>query len=134
MDINIPEVLAELTAAFDRYEAALVGNDIATLTKMFWRSEHTVRFGAGENLYGQAEIEAFRAARSPAGLERRLERTVITTFGRDFGTTATLFRREAAPGKLGRQMQSWVRFPEGWRVVAGHVSLIDDAPRFPGNS
>jgi hypothetical protein len=127
MDINIPAVLAELEAAFTHYEAALVGNDIATLTALFRQGDHTVRYGTGENLYGSDAILAFRAARAPAGLARRLERTVITTYGRDFGTTATLFRRDAQPGRVGRQMQSWVRFAEGWQIVAAHVSLIDDA-------
>ena len=123
MDINKPEVLAEVHAIFDRYEAALVGNDTAVLDELFWPSEFTVRYGGGENLYGFDEIAAFRAARSPAGLARRLSRTVVTTFGRDFGTAMTEFRREGSP-LLGRQSQTWVRLPEGWRVVAAHVSLI----------
>ncbi len=126
MHINDPDVLAELEAAFASYEAALAGNDVAGLDAAFWTSPHTIRYGVGENLYGHDEIAAFRAARSPAGLDRTLARTVLTTYGRDFGTASTLFRRAAAPGRLGRQMQSWVRFPEGWRVVAAHVSLIDE--------
>lgn len=129
MDVNRPEILAEVEAAFARYEAALVGNDVETLDALFWVSPHTVRYGGGENLYGSDEIAAFRAARSPAGLARRLERTVITTFGRDFATASTLFLRDAAPGKVGRQMQTWVRLPEGWRVVAAHVSLIEETPQ-----
>jgi hypothetical protein len=128
MEINRPEVLSEVEAAFARYEAALVGNDVKTLEELFWASPHTIRYGVGENLYGIAEISAFRQARSPAGLERTLERTVITTYGRDFATASTLFRRAAMPpGRIGRQMQSWVRFAEGWRVVAASVSLIDQA-------
>ena len=124
MDINIPEVMAEVTAAFDRYERALVTNDVAVLDALFWDSPHTLRYGAAEILHGHAEIAAFRSARSPAGLARRLERTVITTYGRDFATANTLFRREGNPA-IGRQSQSWVRFPGlGWRVVAAHVSLI----------
>jgi len=124
--INDPDVLAELQAAFVAYEAALVGNDVAELDASFWASPQTIRYGTGENLYGDDEIAAFRAARPPAGLARTLERTVLTTYGRDFGTASTLFRRPGTPDRLGRQMQSWVRFPEGWRVVAAHVSLIDD--------
>ena len=126
MDIDIPEVKAEVAEAFARYETALVTNDVATLTELFWADPRTLRYGGGENLYGIAEIAAFRAARSPVGLERATERTAITTFGRDFATASTLFRRESAPGKVGRQMQTWVRFPQGWRVVAAHVSVIPE--------
>lgn len=129
MEIDIPAVKAEVTAAFARYEAALVGNDVAVLDALFWPDARTVRYGATENLYGHAEIAAFRAARSPAGLARVLERTVITTYGRDFATACTLFRR--APGRVGRQTQTWVRFAEGWRVVAAHVSVIEDATPQP---
>ena len=126
MEINLPEVRAEVEAAFARYEAALVSNDVATLRELFWRSEHTIRYGIAENLYGSDEIAAFRAARLPIGLARRISRTVITTYGRDFATASTLlFERDTVPGKIGRQMQTWARMPEGWRVVAAHVSLID---------
>ena len=125
MEINLPEVRAEVEAAFARYEAALVNNDVATLRELFWRSEHTIRYGIAENLYGSDEITAFRAARLPIGLARRISRTVITTYGRDFATASTLFERDTVPGKIGRQMQTWARMPEGWRVVAAHVSLID---------
>ncbi len=123
MEINNPETLAEVTAAFQRYEAALVGNDVPVLDELFWDSPHVLRYGAGENLHGTAEIAAFRAARPSKGLERMLTRTVITTFGRDFATANTEFAR---PGidKVGRQSQSWVRLPEGWRVVAAHVSFM----------
>lgn len=124
MQVDIPEVKAEVAAAFARYERALVGNDVATLDALFWPDARTVRYGASENLYGHAEIAAFRAARASAGLARTLERTVITTFGRDCATACTLFRR--APGRVGRQTQTWARFPAGWRVVAAHVSVIDD--------
>jgi AtzH-like len=124
MEIDIPEVKAEVAAAFARYETALVTNDVATLTELFWADPRTLRYGGGENLYGIAEIAAFRANRSPVGLDRTTERTLITTFGRDFATASTLFRRDNAPGKIGRQMQTWVRMPEGWRVVAAHVSVI----------
>jgi ketosteroid isomerase-like protein len=126
MTIDDPEAKAEVEAAFADYERALVNNDVEALDRFFLRSEHAIRYGAGENLYGYEAIRAFRAARSPAGLERRLEGTQIVTFGRDCAVAATLFRRETAPGKTGRQMQTWVRFPEGWRIVAAHISVIDD--------
>lgn len=126
MEIDLPDVLAEVEAAFATYETALVGNDVATLDRLFWRSPSTLRYGISENLHGFDEIAAFRSARSPAGLERTLDRTVITTYGRDFATASTLFRRASAPGRVGRQMQTWVRMPEGWRVVAAHVSIIDE--------
>ncbi len=124
MEIDIPEVKAEVEAAFAAYERALISNDVAVLGALFHDDPRTIRYGGGENLYGYAEIAAFRAGRSPVGLERTTERTVITTYGRDFATASTLFRRTTQPGKIGRQMQSWVRFPEGWRVVAAHVSVI----------
>lgn len=126
MDIDLPEVVAEVRAAFERYERALVGNDVAELDALFWDDARTLRYGGGENLYGIAAIRAFRAARSPAGLERTLDGTVITTYGRDMAVASTLFRRETAPGRVGRQMQTWMRTPEGWKVVAAHVSVIDD--------
>jgi ketosteroid isomerase-like protein len=127
--IDIPEVKAEVEAVFADYEAALVGNDVAVLDRLFLDAPTTIRYGGAENLYGTDEIRAFRVARSPAGLARRLERTVITTYGRDFATASTLFRRDSAPGKVGRQMQTWVRTADGWRVVAAHVSVIDDPGR-----
>ena len=126
MIVNDPKVLAEVEAAFAAYERALVSNDVVTLDALFRDAPETIRYGGGENLYGHAEIKAFRAARSQAGLARKLERTMITTYGADFAVASTLFRRDNAPGKIGRQMQTWVRFPEGWRVVAAHVSVIDD--------
>ncbi len=125
MEINLPEVKAEVEAAFARYEQALVANDVEALQALFWDSDLTIRYGIGENLYGYAEIGAFRAARSPVGLARTTSRTVITTFGRDFATASTLFHRQTTPGKVGRQMQTWARTPDGWRVVAAHVSVID---------
>ncbi|MEJ0017846.1 MAG: oxalurate catabolism protein HpxZ [Acetobacteraceae bacterium] len=127
MEINLPDVHAEVEAAFMRYETALVTNDVATLGELFWRSEHTIRYGIAEILYGHDEISAFRAARSPVGLMRRISRTVVTTYGRDYATASTLFERDTVPGKIGRQMQTWARMPEGWRIVAAHVSLIDKA-------
>ena len=126
MDIDLPEVVAEARAAFDRYEQALVDNDVAALDTMFHDDPRTIRYGGGENLYGFQAIEAFRAARSPIGLARTLSQTVITTYGHDHAVASTLFRRASAPGKIGRQMQTWVRFSQGWRVVAAHVSLIDE--------
>ncbi len=125
MDINLSDVVAEVTAAFDRYETALVGNDVAALDALFWDGPHTIRYGIGENLYGPEEIAAFRAGRSPVGLARTLGRTQITAYGRDTAIAATLFYRDSLPGKVGRQMQTWVRMPDGWRVVAAHVSIID---------
>ena len=127
MDIDLPEVVAEVRQAFDRYEQALVSNDVAALDAMFHDDTRTIRYGTGENLHGYAAIASFRGARSPVGLARTLSRTVITTFGRDFAVASTLFERTNAPGKIGRQMQTWVRLPKGWRVVAAHVSLIDAA-------
>lgn len=126
MIVNDPNVMHEIEAVFTRYEAALVDNDVATLDALFWRDDRTIRFGGGENLYGFAAIQAFRAARPAEGLARRLERTVITTFGSDYAICSTLFRRASSPGKVGRQMQTWVRMPEGWRVVAAHVSVVPD--------
>jgi hypothetical protein len=126
MEIDMPEVVAEVTREFERYERALVSNDVATLDAVFRNDPRTIRYGGAENLYGSHEIAAFRAARSPAGLARTISRTVITTYGRDFATASTLFHRASLPGKVGRQMQTWVRFPEGWRVVAAHVSVIDE--------
>jgi hypothetical protein len=125
MEIDIPEVKAEVEAAFQEYERALVTNDVAVLDALFLNSDRTIRYGIGENLYGHSEIAAFRAARPSVGLERILERTVITTYGRDTATAWTLFRRPASTGKIGRQSQVWIRTPEGWRVAAAHVSLID---------
>jgi hypothetical protein len=126
MEIDLPEVVAEVTAEFERYEKALISNDIAVLDSIFRNDPRTIRYGGGENLYGYAEIEAFRAARSTAGLSRTLSKTVISTYGRDYAVASTLYHRPSFPGKIGRQMQTWVRFPEGWRVVAAHVSMIDE--------
>lgn len=128
--INLPDVLAEVQAVFARYEDALVNNRVEVLDALFWNSPHTVRYGATENLVGYAQIQAFRAGRSPAGLARTLGRTVITTFGRDMATAMTEFRR-AGSSATGRQSQTWVRMADGqWRVVAAHVSLLA-APAAP---
>ncbi|MGX1307003.1 hypothetical protein AB7M35_001723 [Amorphus suaedae] len=122
MDINLPDVKAEVEEAFARYETALVTNDVAVLDTLFWESPHTIRYGAGENLYGYDEIRAFRAGRSSKNLDRTLRRTVITTYGRDMATAMTLFEREGSA--TGRQSQTWMRTPDGWKVVAAHVSVM----------
>ena len=126
MEIDLPEVVAEVREQFARYEKALVTNDVVVLDELFRADPRTLRYGVGENLYGYDAIMAFRAARSPAGLMRRTEKTVITAYGRDTAVASTLFYRDTAPGRVGRQMQTWIRFAEGWRIVAAHVSVIDD--------
>ena len=126
MQIDLPEVLAEVTAQFARYEKALVSNDVAVLDELFRNDPRTLRYGIAENLYGYEAIMAFRSARSPVGLMRRTDKTVITTYGRDTAVASTLFYRDNAPGRVGRQMQTWVRFPDGWKIVAAHVSIIDE--------
>jgi hypothetical protein len=123
MEINLPDVLAEVTQAFAQYERALVGNDLATLDRLFWDSPLVLRYGAGENLYGIEAIRAFRSARPAGDLARDLSHTVITAFGRDMATANTEFRRLGS-GIAGRQSQTWVRLDEGWRIVAAHVSLL----------
>ncbi len=125
MEIDLPEVVAEVSAAFAAYEQALVSNDIATLDALFHEDARTIRYGGTENLYGYDAIKAFRGARLPAGLARTLSKTVISTYGRDHAVASTLYHRPSMAGKVGRQMQTWVRFPQGWRVVAAHVSIID---------
>jgi hypothetical protein len=126
MDIDLPDVVAEVKAAFDAYERALVTNDVDALDAMFRDDPRTIRFGGAENLFGYAQIAAFRAARSPVDLARTISNTVITAYGRDVAIASTLFHRDSMVGKVGRQMQTWVRFPEGWRVVAAHVSVISE--------
>jgi len=125
MEIDLPDIVAEVRREFERYERALVTNDVALLDALFRDDPRTIRYGGGENLYGYEEIKAFRAARPSVGLARTLSKTVITTYGRDIAVASTLFDRPSAAGKIGRQMQTWVRFPEGWRVVAAHVSMIN---------
>ncbi len=125
MQVDLPDVLAEVTAQFARYEQALVSNDVEVLDSLFRADPRTLRYGIGENLYGHDAIMAFRAARSPVGLMRRTESTLITTYGRDTAVASTLFYRDSMPGRVGRQMQTWVRFAEGWKIVAAHVSIID---------
>lgn len=121
LEINLPAVVAEVKSAFERYETALVSNDVAVLDELFWSSPHTVRYGVTENLYGYEAIAAFRSARSPAGLARTLSHTIITTYGTDFATVNTEFQRS---GQSGRQSQTWLRTDQGWRVVSAHVSLL----------
>ena len=122
MKINLPHVLAEVTAAFERYERALVSNDVAVLNELFWNHDLPLRYGIAENLHGHDEIASYRSARSPANLARTLERTVITTYGEDYATANTMFHRPPNE-RIGRQSQTWVRMPEGWRIVAAHVSF-----------
>ena len=125
MLINDPSTVAELRELYPQYEAALVANDIETLTAMFWASPHAVRLGAGENLYGVEEIEAFRKSRPAVNLARRMARLEIVTFGTDFGSITLEFERETPNGFVrGRQSQVWVRLPEGWRIVSAHVSIL----------
>ncbi len=123
LPINLPDVLAEVSAQLMRYEKALTSNDVAVLDELFWNSPHTLRYGATENLYGYDEIQAFRAGRPAQGLERVLLKTVITTYGQDMATATVEFQRAGSP-RTGRQSQTWLRTPEGWRVVSAHVSLL----------
>ncbi|SER23823.1 Protein of unknown function [Rosenbergiella nectarea] len=123
MTINQPHVLAEVKHQFTRYEIALTTNDTVVLDELFWHSPHTVRLGAGENLYGIEEIQAFRASRPAANLDRNLRNTVITTYGEEMAVCSTEFTRDNTT-KIGRQQQTWIKFPQGWRIVAAHVSLM----------
>jgi 1-carboxybiuret hydrolase subunit AtzH-like protein len=123
-EINRPEIVAEVTQAFERYEKALMSNDVATLNELFWDSPHTIRYGLAEQAYGHAAIAGVRAARDPKDILRRLTRTVITTFGQDFATATCEYRRVES-GRFGRQMQTWVRTSTGWKVVAAHVCIFD---------
>jgi hypothetical protein len=124
-EVNRPEIVAEVTAVFQRYEKALMANDVATLNELFWNTPHTIRFGLAEQAYGHAAIAGVRAARDPKDLKRTLTRTVVTTYGADFATASCEYRRDGS-GRFGRQMQTWLRMPEGWRVVAAHVTLFDN--------
>jgi AtzH-like len=126
MEVDLPDVLAEVSEQFARYEQALVSNDVTMLDELFRADPRTLRYGIGENLYGYEAIMAFRAGRSPVGLMRKTAKTVISSYGRDTAVASTLFYRDSTPGKVGRQMQTWVRFPEGWKIVAAHVSIIDE--------
>ena len=126
-EINLPDVLAEVTAAFRRYEAALLANDVAALDRFFWDSPLAVRYGVNENLYGRDAIAAFRGARTLPAVTRQLSDTLITTFGRDYATVHTLFQWRGSP-RCGRQSQTWLRTEAGWRIVGAHVSYLESAP------
>lgn len=127
MDLNIPEVVVEVTAAFNRYEAALITNDVPVLDSLFWNDPRVIRYSLFDNGYGFEAIMKARRARNNVDLRRRLMRTVVTTFGRDFATVNTEFKREDS-GREGRQSQTWVRIAEGWKVVSAHVSWLTPAP------
>lgn len=123
--VNIPEVVSELAALYPSYEKALVENDVDTLVAMFWASPEVMRFGVTENLYGHDELEAFRKSRPSVGLARTVKRLEIVSFGHDFGSITLEFERDTPKGTVrGRQSQVWVRFPQGWRIVSAHVSLL----------
>ena len=122
MKINDPQVLSEVNESFQRYQDAIIANDVAVLNELFWENDLTLRYGAGENLYGHKAIAGFRSARNPAGVAREETKRVVTTYGRDYATTNIEFTRQ---DKRGRQSQTWVRMPEGWRIVAAHVSHMD---------
>ncbi len=124
-EINRPEIVAEVTAMFQRYEKALMENDVPMLNAIFWNSPHTIRYGLAEQAYGHAAIAGVRAARDPKDIARTLTRVVITTFGRDFATASCEYRRNSS-GRFGRQQQSWVRMADGWHVVAAHVTIFDN--------
>lgn len=126
MEIGNRQTLAELSAVFEAYERAFVANDIAALDSFFLDAPTTIRYGVADMQLGLDEIRAYRQTVSPVGLERSLGNTVITTYGTDMGVASTLFFRERHPGKTGRQMQTWIRTADGWRIVAAHVSVIDD--------
>ncbi|MBW4591213.1 oxalurate catabolism protein HpxZ [Aetokthonos hydrillicola Thurmond2011] len=123
LQINIPEVVAEVTEAFNRYEQALVTNDVSVLDELFFNSPNTIRYGASEESIGYQAIQEFRQGRNPTNLARNLHNTVITTYGHDFAIASTEFTRDTSPNKLGRQQQTWVRTAQGWRIVAAHVSI-----------
>jgi hypothetical protein len=126
MQINLPEIVAEVTSSVARYEAALVSNDVVVLDALFWESPHTLRYGASENLYGYDAIKAFRAGRSTANLQRSVRHFAVTTFGRNFATANIEFHR-VGEARVGRQSQTWVRTPQGWRVVAAHISFMEQS-------
>lgn len=124
-EVNLPEVIAELREIYPRYEQALVSNDVETLVAMFWASPQVMRFGVTENLYGHEELEAFRKSRPSANLARTVKRLEIVSFGHDFASITLEFERDTPKGIIcGRQSQTWVRLPQGWRIVSAHVSLL----------
>ncbi len=126
-EINRPDVVAELSALYMEYEKALVTNDIATMTQMFWDSPHVIRFGVGENLYGRDEVEAFRKSRPAVNLDRKVVKMTVVTLGEDTGSVTVEFQRviDGSP-RQGRQSQFWKKLPEGWRIVSAHVSYLPD--------
>jgi hypothetical protein len=124
-EINLTEIVAEVRAVFERYEAALLANDVPVLEELFWRSPHTIRYGVGENLHGWDQISAFRRARKTGAFKRALADTVITTYGCDFATANTLYRREGFD-RVGRESKVLMRTAAGWRIVSAHVSLIGE--------
>ena len=123
MEINNPDVLAEVTPLFQRYQDAIISNDVAVLNELFWNNAVTIRYGTAENLYGHDAIAAFRGTRTAAQHARVVTKTVVTAYGRDCATTNIEFTRS---GRNGRQSQTWVRMPGGWRIVSAHVSYRDD--------
>lgn len=125
LELNLPDVVAEVAAAYERYETALAANDVAVLNEIFWTDPRTIRYGPAENLYGHDEIAAYRQARTPTDEPKIRARTVVTTYGTDMGTVNTMFGRDSVPGRVGRQSQTWLRTPDGWRVVCAHVSMIN---------
>jgi len=124
MEINNPQVHTELTTQFNRYQKALIDNDVSVLNELFWNNVLTIRYGVGENLYGHAAIATYRTTRDPHDLPLVVGTRVVTTYGREAATTNIEFTRA---GRKGRQSQTWIRMPEGWRIVAAHVSLMPDA-------
>ena len=128
LEINIPEVVAEVTATFQSYERALVANDVEALDALFWNNPNTLRYGIAENLYGYEAIASFRSSRAPIDLTRQLKNTVIITYGRDFATANTEFQRMGS-NVIGRQSHVWVRTDDGWRIAAAHVSLMPASAR-----
>jgi hypothetical protein len=127
MEVNRPEIVAEVTVQFGRYETAFLANDVRVLDELFWDDPRAVRYGAGESLYSHAEIARFRRERVPGDLEREILQAVVTTFGRDVGVTSAEFRRTRS-GERGRQSQTWVRTAAGWRIVTAHVSAVELQP------
>jgi len=123
MEINNPQVLAEVKALFKRYQDAIISNDVSILNDLFWNNELTIRYGTAENLYGHAAIAAFRGTRTAAQHARETVQEIVTTYGRDAATTNMEFTRGK---RRGRQTQTWVRMPEGWRIVSAHVSYMDE--------
>ena len=127
MIVNDPATVAEVQAAFQRYEQGLIDADAAALDELFWNSPLTIRYGDGQIQHGHAPIKAFNARRRKLGPDRALAETVVTTFGHDFATVSTLYV-DVPPGKIGRQMQTWARLDGNWHVVAAHVSVVDAVP------